>query len=244
VNAVNGVNAVITETGRGEPVLLIPSMVILARTYRSLLRELARDHRVLVAEMPGTGRAARVDRGCRLDEDVAAARAALDAFGIERAVVIGHSSSGAVAFRLALDHPSRVRGLVLADSVGVRAGASLARVIAARLLDGVQEPWLSATAWPHLAWNALVHARNFVAQVRAATRIDLFTDANAIRVPTLVVWGRRDHTMPSSRGRMLASAIPGATFVSLEGSHNAPIVHPRAFARAIREFIAQLARPS
>jgi pimeloyl-ACP methyl ester carboxylesterase len=75
---------------------------------------LARDHRVLLIDRPGHGwstRARRQDstpqiQARMIDE-------ALQKLGIDRAVFVVHSWSGALGARIALDHPHRVAGLVM-----------------------------------------------------------------------------------------------------------------------------------
>jgi proline iminopeptidase len=54
-----------------------------------------------------------------IEQNVADAVAVLDARGVERAVVVGHSWGGHLALHLAVAHPDRVAGLVLIDGLGV-----------------------------------------------------------------------------------------------------------------------------
>lgn len=76
---------------------------------------LARDHRVILIDRPGHGWSGRSGG----DEDAFPSRQAaliaqtLDALGVQRAVVIGHSFAGAIVTAFALTFPQRVAGLVL-----------------------------------------------------------------------------------------------------------------------------------
>lgn len=76
-------------------------------------------YRVLAFDRPGHGWSDRPGGAA----DAAPARQAqlvreaLDALGVERAVIVGHSWSGALATRFALDHPGKVAGLVLLGPV-------------------------------------------------------------------------------------------------------------------------------
>jgi pimeloyl-ACP methyl ester carboxylesterase len=90
---------------------------------------LARSSRVIVVDRPGHGWSDRP--GGRADSSparqAALIRQAIDAIGVERAVVVGHSWSGALATAFALDHPDRTAGLVL--------------------LGGATHPWSTGVAW-------------------------------------------------------------------------------------------------
>ncbi|MGY3620781.1 alpha/beta fold hydrolase [Bradyrhizobium sp. USDA 10063] len=81
---------------------------------RPLGERLARDHRVILIDRPGHGWSTRA----RASDSTPAIQGqmiseALTKLGIERAVVVAHSWSGALGLRLALDDPDRMAGLVL-----------------------------------------------------------------------------------------------------------------------------------
>lgn len=59
----------------------------------------------------------------------------------------------------------------------------------------------------------------------------------SVRVPTLILWGRRDETLPISMGYKLAAQIPGAEFIPIDGSMHSPhIDDPERCAEAILGF--------
>jgi pimeloyl-ACP methyl ester carboxylesterase len=70
----------------------------------------------LLPDRPGHGSSTQAGGG--LDDNAAAVLAQMDARGIERAVLVGHSYGGGVALRVASVAPSRVEALVLLASVG------------------------------------------------------------------------------------------------------------------------------
>jgi pimeloyl-ACP methyl ester carboxylesterase len=81
---------------------------------RPLGERLARDHRVILIDRPGHGWSTRV----RLSDSTPEIQGrmiaeALSALGVERALLVVHSWSGALGLRLALDYPQRVLGLVM-----------------------------------------------------------------------------------------------------------------------------------
>ena len=102
--------------GRGTVVLLHGASSNSADMMLGLGRRLAADgFRVVALDRPGQGWSDRVG-GDEAASPAAQGRAvaqALGRLGIERAIVVGHSWSGALALNLALDQPDRVGGLLL-----------------------------------------------------------------------------------------------------------------------------------
>src|SRR5947209_2601762 len=199
--------------------------------------------RLLAVERPGWRPGSRPTD---LPGNASAALAALDAEGVQRAVVVGHSLGGAVAAWLAAEHPERVSRLVLAapaanraslvpldhwlawplvgELVGatVLAGAGLAlwpegsRALLARML-GLDERYLQSTA-RHLRRPRAWRA--FAADQRMLVRDLPALEARlrSITAPTTIVNGSADRVVPLASARELARTIPAAELVVLPGA--------------------------
>ncbi len=94
------------DAGQGPCVLLLHGAGASTHSWRAVLPDLARDHRVIAIDLPGQGftRLDDMDR-CGLEamsEDIAAL---LAAEGLAPEVIAGHSAGAAIALRLALDLP-------------------------------------------------------------------------------------------------------------------------------------------
>ena len=107
---------------RGTVVLLHGASANASDPMEGIGRRLAADgFRVIAFDRPGSGWSDRLG-GADMAEPAAQAHAiaaALARLGIGPAIVLGHSWSGALATALALDHPERVAGLVLAAPVAM-----------------------------------------------------------------------------------------------------------------------------
>jgi pimeloyl-ACP methyl ester carboxylesterase len=104
-------------TGAGEPVLLIHGALI-AEAYAPLCAEPALNSRYRLVRIHRRGYAgsSRVSAPFSLAQQADDCRALLRHLGIERAHVVGHSSGGVIALRLALDAPEVVHSLVLLEA--------------------------------------------------------------------------------------------------------------------------------
>ncbi|MEO1641895.1 MAG: alpha/beta hydrolase [Pseudomonadota bacterium] len=114
--SVNGSDVHVISAGDDGPLVLMihgASANAYEFTY-TLAPRLSDGHRVLMADRPGHGYSERPDEAETLGIQAAQMAGVLDAIAPgERAVIVGHSFGGAVALRLALDHPEKVKGLVL-----------------------------------------------------------------------------------------------------------------------------------
>ena len=103
------------EAGDGTPILLLHGFPQTGHCWHAVADNLARDHHVIVPDVPGFGRSDRAP-----DAEAGTVATILDRYldqlGHERAVVVGHDWGGAFAFRMALDHPQRVEKLVITNS--------------------------------------------------------------------------------------------------------------------------------
>ena len=118
---VNGTETQYVEAGAGPPLLLLHGHEQSAASWRWVIPALARTHRVLALSLPGHGDTAPLVGGHSPGSDLTPFVAAfLDTLAVEQPLdLVGHSAGGAIALRLALAAPQRIRTLTLVDSAGL-----------------------------------------------------------------------------------------------------------------------------
>ena len=118
---VDGVETQYLEAGAGPPLLLLHGHEQSAASWRWVIPALARTHRVLALSLPGYGGSGAAAGGHAPGADLAPFVAAfLSAAGAGAPLdVAGHSAGGAIALRLTLADPARIRTLTLVDSAGL-----------------------------------------------------------------------------------------------------------------------------
>ena len=112
--AANGVNYHYQVHGKGEPLLLLHGGLGQIETFGPVLGTLARQRQVIGVDLHGHGRTALGDRPMRYRDMADDLAVIVKQLGHDRVDVMGYSMGGAIALRLAVQHPQRVRRLVIA----------------------------------------------------------------------------------------------------------------------------------
>lgn len=157
---------------------------------------------------------------------------------------------GRIARNFALAHPERLKSLTLANtSPGFGALAPEKRrefVEQRRKLDPeAQARRLLAPDAPAEAFERLVaslravHPASYLKTVEASVAQDLAAPIENLRVPTLVIAGKRDALYPPEIGRDMARRIPGARLVELDCGHLSNLETPERFNAVVLEFLLQ-----
>lgn len=101
--------------GRGTPVVLVHGLGSSSDDWLPTARRLARRHRVVLVDLPGHGES-DMPEPFSLERAVAALDRALVGIPGGPPILVGHSLGGLIAAAEAIDHPERVRGLVLVET--------------------------------------------------------------------------------------------------------------------------------
>ncbi len=181
--------------------------------------------------------------------------ALIEAAGLARAAVVGHSMGSLVALEAAIRHPARVSRLAL---VGTAAPMGVGEPFLAAARDDSPAAFDMESTWglargsqlatspvpgtslwgASRALNGRAHEGVLHADLQACHDYRPSLEAiRALRLPTLVAVGRRDQMTPMKAGRVLAAEIPGAKTVTLDAGHSMMSEAPRELLGALREFL-------
>jgi pimeloyl-ACP methyl ester carboxylesterase len=257
----------VEEAGSGEPLVLLHGLATTRAIWTPVLPALARERRVVSADLPGFGESAPTGDGFELEAVAARIARGLSARGVPTPFdLVGHSLGAGVAITLAAIRPCAVRRLILVAPAGLSSaprggGAALAplvdpllagrRALAAlsdlrwgrRLLlgfavaDGAAVPPTQA----RMMITASTGAKRTAAAIRAITEADLGPVLSRLRVPLGVIWGAADRTVPVRLARVVEEARPDAELVVIERTGHVPMVErPAAFTAALEGLLRKL----
>lgn len=123
---VGGVSTRYWVEGSGSPVVLIHGLTNSIEHWLLNINALAAEHTVYALDLVGHGRTDKpLSRSYGLADLARFVIEFMDALGIDRADLIGHSLGGGVALVIAETSPKRVRRLVLVDSLGLAADVGI-----------------------------------------------------------------------------------------------------------------------
>jgi pimeloyl-ACP methyl ester carboxylesterase len=259
----NGIKTNYLEAGKGDPVVLIhgsgPGVTSYAN-WRLVLPTLAENYRVLAPDMVGFGfseRPANIEYGVQTWADQVVGL--MDTLELPTAHMVGNSFGGAIALRIAAQHPDRVGKLVLMGSMGVPFP----------ITEGLERVWGYEPSFENMrrALDVFAYSRDLVndelAEVRYRSSIQPgFQESFAAMFPaprqrwveamctpedeirrlphrTLIVHGREDRVIPLQTSLRLMELIDNADLsVFSHCGHWSMIERTEDFNRNVSEFFS------
>ncbi len=255
----------VVEAGTGPAVVCLHSNASTSGQWRALMGRLSDRFHVLAVDGYGAGRSPdwHGERGIRLDDEVALLSSVVERAG-DRFHVIGHSYGGAVALKLALACPGRVRSLCLYEptlfslvvagepeaspAAGIwHAASDAARAVERGDHDAAAERfidfWMGAGSWaatPAARKPAIAASMRNAAAWRDALFGETATAESIARIgmPTLLLHGDRSPQSALAVVETMARRVPGIVVSSLAGlGHMGPVTHAEIVNARIESFL-------
>jgi pimeloyl-ACP methyl ester carboxylesterase len=255
----------------GRPVMLVHGFTANADEVAGVVEPLAElGWHAVAPDLRGHGRSERpTDAAAYSFERMAADVMALaDRLGWDRFALLGHSMGGGVAQLIALDHPERLTGLILASTFHgpvpgismelVQLGCWVVREAGMEGLADAQAARRAENPESVAAFERLQEAIPGYAEASRARLVDTSPDMwmamaplfvsqedrlarlAALDVPTAVIVGEHDGTMGDDC-RRLAATIPGAELTVIAGAGHVPqLEQPEAWWAAVSGFLGRL----
>ncbi|MCU0548568.1 MAG: alpha/beta hydrolase [Leptolyngbya sp. Prado105] len=238
------VPAAYLERGEGTPIVMLHGFMGSSLNWLPLINLLHPNFRCISLDLLGFGESARPIIRYDIAKEVTFLRKVVEALELDSFYLLGHSFGGWVSAAYTLKYPESVRGLILAAPAGIRDDSfcgrydhlrpllwqtpvidwtlALIKPIAERI---GQEKTIAQIAWMRQELNTQPAARSFlVDRLRPEDAIDTVEkEIHQITVPTLVITGDQDETIPLWHSETYANEIPNAKISILnDADHSLP----------------------
>ncbi len=244
--------------GGGRPLVLLHGIGSNAGSFSTLVAALPPSLDVIAWNAPGYGSSRPLAEASPSPRDYGVALVTLlDALGLDRIVLVGHSLGALIAASFVARYPQRVAALaLLSPALGycLRAGQPLTPALRSRIEDMAslgadrfaaqraaklvhapeRKPAIVAAIYEAMA---AVNPNGYMQAVRALGAGDLLADCSLIAAPALVAVGAEDTVTPPANARAVFCALPqGVLFREVRGSgHALPQEDPATVARLLTE---------
>jgi len=262
----DGVRLAYATTGTGPPLVKAPHWLThleyegQSPIWRPWIESFSRSHMFLRMDERGSGLSSVDVAEISFEALVSDLETVVDAAGLERFTLFGHSQGSAIAVEYAARHPERVSHLVLLGSYvrgamqRARSGAHLDELQAQlKLVEvgwGRDDPSYRQMFSTQFIPGGTLEQINSLSELQrksatpenamriisALFSIDVRESAARVGCPTLVLHARRDRRVPFEEGVQLASLIAGARLVPLETDNHVLLAQEPAF----RQFFEEL----
>ena len=260
----------VLEAGTGEPLVMLHGLGATKSSFLPTVAALGDTYRTIAVDLPGFGDSGK-PLGAPYDPPFFADSVVslLDAMGLERVHLLGHSMGGRAALEVAFQHPERVAGLVLVTpslawlrsrpwarylrllrpELGVLQPTprAVAEAFLERVLPAADTPWVQAALDEFL--RAYLTPRGRAAFYAAARQIYLeepegpdgfWPRLRTLGCDSLFVWGRHDALVPIGFARHVRAHVPRARHVELACGHVPQVERPARLHAAIADFLRRV----
>ena len=258
--ASDGVRIAYAVAGEGPPLVCTPGWVShLEHEWDGPQGEfnerLARTHQLILYDGRGTGLSDRNVDDFSLNARLRDLEAVVEHLKLERVTLFAWSQSTPIAMVYAAEHPERVSNLILfAAFCGGRERDEREEALLKAVLDMIRAEWGAGIrttmgfTHPDADQEEMQQALRYLRQsstgevaariLEEGTHTDVRQYLPRIRAPALVVHSRDDNAVPLEQGRQVASLLPNARFMVIEGDHHLPYHGDTdTLLRAIEDFL-------
>ncbi len=254
------------EGGSGKPVILIHGFNLDSQTWIKNFEQLAAHFKVFAPDLWGQGYSTREPLAYGYELFAEQIRLFMEAVNIQQASLVGHSMGAGTSIMFSIKHGKQVDMLVLIGSTGIP--AELPARSKAFKLKGVAELLMSLRTdrirrsnlgdyWIHDResltdeyYQKLVHCQKIEGSTEALLTIlrkDFFhtleeeiRNLGQLDIPTLIIWGREDKTIPLSSAEEIHRLNPGSRLEILDNAgHLANFDRPEEFNELVISFLQE-----
>lgn len=235
------------------PMLILPGITSPAATWAFVARHFAEERRVVVADIRGRGLSDnRPGLDYRLDDYAADALGMIEAAGLEKPILLGHSMGARIGIRLAATCPSSLSALIMVDppltgpgrppyptplASYLSAHEAASRGAAIEEFRRFNPSWTAARIAERLEWLPTCSPESIVATYGYFHSEDVHSDLPHISCPSLLVRAARASVVTREGAAEVAKLMKSVETAELDAGHMIPWDDLPAFLGCINGYL-------
>jgi pimeloyl-ACP methyl ester carboxylesterase len=255
--------------GKGDPFLLISGSGLVMDAWEpSILKELLRNHTVIIFDNRGVGNTTTGSKPYSIQQFANDTAGLMDALKIQKADVLGFSMASFIAQEITLLHPEKVNRLILYGATcggegNISQSPQVVKILSDLVNNRTQDPEKILSVTFPLEWvkshpniaipkskeivtsNTLKQQFNLNEGWLATNWSGVCSQLTKISKPTLIITGTEDVAVPAANSLILAQKIPGAWLIQIKGGgHGLMYQYPDIFNKVLQTFLLTTTNPS
>jgi pimeloyl-ACP methyl ester carboxylesterase len=257
VRTVAGLRTGTCVAGSGRPVVALHGWGGSVRSFWPVAERLAGEGFAMhLLDLPGFGHSDPPPAPWDVADYMRFVLAYLDASGLPRVALLGHSFGGRIGLVLAAQHPERISKMVLANSAGLRTPLSRTQQVRSVVARAARETLdrahlIAMRERLQASYNRRYASADYLSAgplretfLRVIAE-DLTPYAAQVQAPTVLIWGDRDADTPLWQGRKLEQLIPDAGLIVFEGAgHFSYLERLNDYLRIVVHFLGDRSGPA
>lgn len=237
------------EQGKGDVLLLLHGLMGALSNWEYVIEEFSKEYRVIIPMLP-------IYDLPLLTTGVKTLSKYIHKFikfkELEDIIILGNSLGGHVALIYSINHPERLKSIVLAGSSGLYENAFGGSFPRRESYDFIKEKVEYTFYDPKTATKDLVDevyesvnnrhkVIRLLAMAKSAIRHNMAKDLHKIHIPVALIWGRNDKITPPEVAVEFSHLLPNAELAWVENCGHAPMMErPVEFNRLLKGFLEKI----
>lgn len=199
---------------------------------------------VIVPDLPGFKKETELKKSWKLDDYVSWVKELVDAQHVESFFLLGHSFGGRIAIKLASQGFKELKGLILVSAAGIQEKKFCFGKVAKALRI------YKCPCWPFFRkcfYKFVLRKTDYLnvsgalkETMKNVLKEDLTDLLEKIKVPTYIIWGKKDKYTPLRHGLLMKEKIKNSKMDILKGIGHAPYLeNPKLVSDKIRDYVSK-----
>jgi pimeloyl-ACP methyl ester carboxylesterase len=216
-----------TDRGEGKPFLILHGWGSGSDKWIVEAEIIAKKgYKVIVPDLPGFGESGKLTRPWKVNDYVKWAEDFLDSLEIQNFYLLGYSFGGALAAKIAIKYPQRVQKLFLAASAVIRKKTAkksffgkLAKIVKIFYFLPLYSFFRKAV------YKFIIRKSDYIYTegIMKETYLNIIEDdvsykLSFIKVPTVIIWGDKDQSVPIENARTINQKIKNSKLIIIPGA--------------------------